>query len=508
MEWKDAEVDLSPYAGREIDLVLETQGEGAVGLWANPVITTQETQKRPNVLVYVIDTLRADHMSLYGYERPTTPFLDRFGGEGVVFDDCHVQATWTKPSVVSLLTSLYSVTHRVQDFTDTIPPGATTLAEVLRGQGYVTATITGNPFSGRNSGLERGVDHLMEYPVLHRVRQESEAGTDSTALNAVAFPWLERHAGEPFFLFLHSTDPHSPYRPPAEFEAKFADPDETALFERNNDKLRDIGRRYGGDAVFQPAEARAKGVDPDRWARLATDRYDGEIAHNDRNIEKLVDKLSELGILENTLVVIASDHGEEFLEHGWTSHGHSLYQELTHSLLLMWNPRLLPEPRRVPDAVEMVDVLPTVLDLLGIEPEGLLQGNSLVALARGAADDTEHVALSSRMPESGTAVEGAIPESRTGTYLWLNKDWKLIYRDQAQKVGLPEMELYDRRKDPSDARNVVAAHVDRAAEILREIKEWTDGQSELAEMLGKGGESTMDAATLERLRSLGYIGDR
>lgn len=506
--WRDVEIDLGVYAGRRLDLVFETQGEKAVGFWANPVVATLEPKARPNVLVYMIDTLRAGHTSLHGYGRQTTPFLEGFGSEGVVFEDCHVQATWTKPSVVSLLTSLYPVAHRVQDFTDTIPPGATTLAEVLRGEGYVTATITGNPFSGRNSGLERGVDYLMEYPVLHRRRNRSEAATDSTALNAVAFPWLERHAGEPLFLYLHSTDPHSPYHPPAPFEALFADPAESRQFQRDNDKLRDIGRLYGGDAVFQPKEARAKGVDPEQWRRRATDRYDGEIAHNDHSIEKLIAKLSDLGILENTLVVVVSDHGEEFLEHGWTSHGHSLYQELTHSLLLMWNPALLPEPRRVSEPVQMVDVLPTILDLLGIESDGLFQGASLAGLIRGEEDGMPRTVLSSRLPEGGAAVEDAIPESRTGTYLRLDHGWKLIYRDRARLVGLPEIELYNRRADPLDADNVAAANPERASQMLQHLKEWTVGQRQVAELLGRGSPSSMDAATLERLRSLGYIGDR
>ena len=510
-EWKDVEVDLAEHEGRTLDLVFETQTgtEGAVGLWANPLVTTREPKERLNLVVYMIDTLRADHTSLYGYDRETTPFLKQFGAEGVVFENCHAQATWTKPSVVSLLTSLYSVTHRVQDFADTIPPGATTLAQILRAQGYVTASIVGNPFSGRNSGLERGVDHLMEYPVLHRQLKPSQGATDSTALNAVAFPWLDRHADEPFFLYLHSTDPHAPYRPPAEYDARFADPAETKSFERDNEKLKQIGRRYGGDVVFTPAEARARGVDPDLWARRASQRYDAEIAHNDHNISELIGKLKELSVLDNTLVVIVSDHGEEFLDHGWTSHGHSLYQELTHTVLLFRNPKLFPEARRVAELVQVIDVAPTILDLLGIQHEGVMQGRSLVLAARGQQQKERGAIMSSRLPESRSAgSRETIPESRTLGYMWLDEKWKLLYRERARQSGLPEVELFDRTRDQVDATNVAPANSAEVDRILGEVRQWIDAQQQVNALLGTPGRSVMDEATLERLRSLGYVGDR
>ena len=334
--WRDVRVDLSSYAGDVMDLVLaaESSAEGRVVFWAHPLITTAAAKARPNVLLYVIDTLRADHTSLYGYPRPTTPFLEKLGAAGVVFEDCHAQATWTKPSVASLLTSLYSVTHGIRELTDTIPAGAATLAETLRGEGYLTASIVANPFPGRNTGLERGLDQLIEYPYLSRYRQESDRATDSGAVNQAAFPWLETHRDAPFFLYLHSTDPHAPYRPPADMEAKFADPSRTKRFNRDYEKLRQGEQRHGGGAVFQRSSARAKGVDPEQWIAEARNRYDAEIAHNDRSIGALLEKLEQLGILDNTLVVVVSDHGEEFLEHGWTTHGHSLYQEQTHTVLL------------------------------------------------------------------------------------------------------------------------------------------------------------------------------
>src|SRR6185369_6882611 len=122
---------------------------------------------------------------------------------------------------------------------------------------------------------------------------------------------------------------------------------------------------------------------PDRFITQAMDRYDDEILHNDKSFELLAGKMKELGILDNTLIIVVSDHGEEFWDHGWTAHGHSVYQELTHAALLMWNPKLLPTARRVKEPVQLIDIMPTVLDLLGLPPPNLIQGQSLAPLARG-----------------------------------------------------------------------------------------------------------------------------
>ncbi len=505
--WLDEEVDLSGYAGDTVRLAFETEGpKGAVGFWATPVLTTTRPKARPNIVLYLIDTLRADHTSLYGYSRDTTPFLKKLGSEGVVFEDCQAQSTWTKPSVATLLTSLHTPAHGIDEFTDTIPRGATTLAAALRKAGYVTASIIANPFSGRNSGLERGVDHLFEYPAVHRYRRRIEGATDSAALNRVAFPWLEKHKGEPFFLYLHSTDPHAPYRPPPATEAKFADPAETPAFNRDYDRLRQTLGAYGGGAVFNRAQAEAKGIDPDRWVRRAIDRYDGETLFNDQNIKLLVEKLEDLGIRGNTLIVVVSDHGEEFLEHGWTTHGYSLYAELTRVVCLMWNPKLIPAPRRIQEPVGLIDVMPTILDLAGVSTQGLLEGRSLVPLIRGEAAAARPV-MAARLPErTPPPPGGGIPENRTTTIAWIGSDWKLIYRPDGESAGLKEVELYDRRTDRGDRHDVADRHPAVVKRLLGQIHRWQDGQNQVRELLGPARKTTLDPATLQRLRTLGYIG--
>jgi choline-sulfatase len=506
--WEDSEVDLSSYAGRKMRLVFQTESatRGTVGLWANPLMTTAAAKRRPNVLIYMVDTLRASHTGVHGYSRATTPFLNKLAAEGVVFEDCHAQATWTKPSVASMMTSLYSFTHGINMDTDTIPKGATTLAEQMRAGGYVTASAIANPFAGRVTGLERGFDYLMEYPVIQRHRTDAaDRGTDSAALNRVMMPWLERHRNEPFLLYVHSTDPHAPYRPPAEFEKKYANPLETPGFNRDYGAMRDM-RAYGGGAVVGRAELAAKGLNPDQWIKRAIDRYDGEVEHNDRNFEALVAKLRELRILDDTLIVFVSDHGEEFFDHGWTGHGHSLYEELTHTVWVMWNKKMLPAPRRVKEPVQLIDLMPTLLEITGVRGQGIMQGVSVVPLTKGAALTRKQPVMSSRFRYANVKAVGFVPENQTGTFARIDSQWRLISRDDPKKSSLPAVELYDRRADPSEAKNLVAQRPEVVKKQLGEIQQWIEAQKQIRQHLGNAGQTTMDPQTLERLKSLGYIG--
>jgi arylsulfatase A-like enzyme len=506
--WEDADIDLSAYAGKKIRLTFQTDAarKGAVGLWANPLLTTRAPKSRPNVLVYMIDTLRPDHSSLYGYARNTTPFLKKLGESGIVFDDCQAQATWTKPSTASLLTSLYSFTHAIVNDYDTIPSGATTMAAQMRAAGYVTASLIANPFAGRITGLQRGFDYLSDWAVVQRHRKDAvDRGTDSAAVNQVVFPWLDHHHDEPFFLYVHTTDPHAPYRPPAEFEAKFANPKETPAFNHEYEEFRDASQ-YGGGAVFTRAMCRKKGIDPDQFIQQAMDRYDGEILHNDHSLEMLAGKLKQLGILDNTLIVVVSDHGEEFWEHGWTAHGHTLYQELTHCVLVLWNPKIFRTPRRIAEPAQLIDVMPTVLDLLGLKVPDVAQGQSLAPLAFGRPFQRRGLVMSSRFAHPGPPSSVSVPENHTNTLALLDSNWKLIYRDKAKQAGINRVELYDRRSDRGDKKNVAALHPKEVEERMAEINRWIAAQTRIRGALGKGEKSALDPHTLEQLRSLGYIG--
>ena len=508
--WEDADVDLSAYSGKSVKLTFATSTEkaGTVALWANPLLTTQAPKNRPNVLIYLIDTERADHTSLYGYARDTTPFLKKLGGQGLVFDDCQVQAPRTKQSTASLMTSLYSYTHGIVHDYDTIPKGSTTLAEQLRAAGYVTASIVANPFAGRLTGLDRGFDYLDEWSVVQRHRTDAhDRGTDSEAVNKIAFPWLEQHKDEPFFLYAHATDPHAPYRPPAGFEEKFANPAETPEFNRN---YKNLGgkTKYAGGTVISRAGCKQAGVNPDRFIRRATDRYDGEILHNDASLEQFVAKLKQLGILDYTLIVVVSDHGEEFWEHGWTSHGHSLYQELTHGVFLMWNPKLIRVPRRIREPAQLIDVAPTVLDLLGLKIPDVMEGQSLAPLANGQPFQRRGPVMTSRFADPEAKKIGFVPENRIDAVALLDANWKFIYREKASEVGVNKLELYDRRSDREEQNNVAMQNPQEVDRLLTQTAKWMEAQKQIRKLLGQGAKATISRQTLEQLRSLGYVGGK
>jgi arylsulfatase A-like enzyme len=508
--WEDADVDLSAYGGKNVKLTFATStgNAGAVGLWANPLLTTKAPKHRPNVLIYLIDTERPDHTSLYGYARDTTPFLKKLGERALVFEDCQVQAPRTKQSIASLMTSLYSYTHGLIYNYDTIPKGAATLAQQLRAAGYITASVVANPFAGRISGLDRGFDYLEEWAVVQRYRTDAhDRATDSEAVNKILFPWLEQHRDEPFFLYAHVTDPHAPYRPPAGFEEKFANPAETPEFDRD---YKSLGGKnpYAGGTVISRAGCKQAGVNPDHFIRRAMDRYDGEILHNDWSLEQLVNKLKQLGILDNTLIVVVSDHGEEFWEHGWTSHGHSLYQELTNGVFLMWNPKLIPTPKRVREPVQLIDLMPTVLDLVGAPIPGVVEGQSLAPFVKGQPFQRRGPVMTSRFADPEAKKVGFVPENRIDAIALLDANWKLIYREKGKEVGVSKVELYDRRSDRGDTKNVAAQNPQQVGRMTSEIGKWLDAQKQIKSFLGRGAQATMDAKTLEQLRSLGYLGGK
>ncbi len=507
--WEDADVDLTAYGGKNIKLVLRAESgrAGAVGLWANPLLTTHAPKSRPNVLIYVIDTLRADHTSLYGYKRDTTPFLKKLAATGVVFDDCQAQATWTKPSIASLLTSIYSYTHGIINDYDTIPKGAATLAEQLRSAGYVTANITASPWSGRVTGLQRGFDYVMEFPVIQRHRTDAaDRGTDSAAVNKVVFPWLERIATSRF-----SCTHMPPIRTrriarPAGFEEKFANPAETPQFNRDYASLRDkepIWRRYRGEPRWlQEERNRSRQIHPSEPSTVTTERS----CTTTQTWSRSSQRLKQLGVLDNTLIIVVSDHGEEFWDHGWTAHGHSLYQELAHSVFLMWNPKLLGGPRRVSEPVQLIDVMPTVLDLLKLKAPDVVQGVSLEPLIRGSAWRRPTPVMTSRFAHP--AAKGLVPENKINTFAVVERNWKLIYREKGKEVGLNRVELYDRRTDRTETNNVASAHPEEVERIMTELGKWLDAQKKIRAVLGKGARSVLDQQTLDQLRSLGYIGGK
>lgn len=263
----------------------------------------------------------------------------------------------------------------------------------------------------------------------------------------------------------------------------------------------------GGFAVSRVLCSKG-GVNPDHFIRRAIDRYDGKILHNDWRFEQLVEKLKQLGVLDNTLIIVVSDHGEEFWDHGWTGHGQSLYQELARGALLMWNPKLIPAPGRIAEPVQLIDVMPTVLDLLGLKIPDVIEGQSLAPFAKGQPFERRGPVMTSRFAHPYSQHNELVPENHIDSVALVEPNWKLIYREKGNLVGLHKVDLYDRSKDRADTKNVAAQRPREVDRMVTEIGRWMDAQKQIRSLLGRGAKATLDQQTVEQLRSLGYLGGK
>ena len=323
-----------------------------------------EAAPKYNLLLISIDTLRADHLHCYGYDRDTSPHLDQLAKEGVLFENVTAAAPWTVPSHMSMFTALYPSVHGVVDFTRELGEGVPTLAGCLAESGYVTAAFVTSACMNHLFGFNRGFESYDDYtvnqvvdnvePLKHQV--EATGGDWRIATGHVitnrGTKWLTAHAhsNQKFFLFLHYFDCHYDYKPPPPYDKKF-DPDYN-------------GKENGSDILQREADI-LKFISVMDLAHMMA-LYDGDIAETDENVGKVLQLLQDLGLSEKTLVIVLSDHGEGFLEHGKIRHGNSMYEELLHVPLIMRLPGVIPAGKRVAGNVSHVDLLPTVLGLLDL----------------------------------------------------------------------------------------------------------------------------------------------
>lgn len=326
-----------------------------------------ETTPAPplNVIIVLVDTLRADHMSLYGYVRPTTPFIDRFASEAVVFEHARSQAPCTFPSVNSLLTSRYpGVFTRQAKGQFGIPEDIPSIAEILSAVGYNTIAVSASPivratpnFYNPSGGFDRGFDAFVEGCVWRH----------GACVNKRVFDQLDL-AKPPFFMYVHFMEPHGPYLPPEKYSRRFAGEYDGFDFIREGDP-KPINRMIYEDGPEYEIT--------DRDIQHLVDLYDDEIRYFDLVFRRLVGRLGDQGLIDNTVIVLAADHGEEFLEHDHMGHCRGVWNTVTHVPLIIRLPGMK-EGRRVSAAVENVDIVPTLLDYLGVDAGGAeLEGSSL-----------------------------------------------------------------------------------------------------------------------------------
>jgi arylsulfatase len=367
-----------------------------------------------NLLLVSIDTLRADHLPSYGYERDTSPAIDALAREGVLWENAYATSPATVASHASLFTGRFPYQHGALNYSTPLPDPELTLAELLSRAGYRTFAVATSVRFHRGSGFPQGFAH---YETLHRLPKNARSRVATDRVLELAA------GGEPFFAFVHYFGPHAPYWPPEPYRSRWHPGPAPEL--PGGPETFVFGHRAPGQRVTPRVLAYLEAL------------YDAEILYLDGDLARLLGGLDDLGLTERTLVVLVSDHGEEFKEHDGLSHGRTLYEEsLRIPLVLRW-PGVLPAGRRVGRSAQLVDVLPTVLELLGQPIPPGLPGRSLAGdLDAEAGGGTDRV-----LGQRGTAqwsVAATLPEGRL----------KVVHEE-----GRPP-QLFDLGADPGEQRDL------------------------------------------------------
>jgi arylsulfatase len=436
---------------------------------AASIVVRGKGASRPNFILVSLDTLRADHLGAYGYARNTSPEIDRLAAGSFTFDWAFCQGPRTDFSHTSMFTSLYPTVHGV-DLTHSLAGARLTLAEYLREAGYRTAACTDGGYMRRVFGFSQGFERYDDFKMKGMPRAVPRV-----------LGWLDKGlARGPFFLFLHTFDIHSPYEPPKRFQGLFTDPDANSV---NTDTQTLSGIR--SRVVDDP---RAGHGLSDEEIEFMKGRYDEGIRWIDGWVGRLIDGLRERGLLENTWVVILSDHGEEFTEHGTVLHG-ELYHTNIRVPLIIRPPGWPNRGRRVPQIVELIDVMPTFLDLAGVKPIDRIEGTSLVPLLKGNTEGWKNVAFSEHPGKAGWQRSITTPDLHVIT------------------SSIPgDLQVYDYRSDPLEQVNLDdPARTEEVRDLLLALDEWTREQMGLVETWGGAKSLKIDSETEDQLRSLGYI---
>lgn len=489
--WRDFRVDLSPWHGKAITLVLEADGDpGTIALWSSPVVYSKP-EKKLNVIMLLEDTLRADHLSAYGYSRQTSPAKDeQLKRHGVLFEYAFAQAGATRPSCPSFMTGLYPSSTGVFNQGDHLNDKYLTLAEILRSQGFATAVFEENANAGRNNGLHQGFSYNRHMNRRKRIR--SPEGRSEIR------QWVESQADRNFFLYLHIIDPHGPYEPEEEFQNWHS-----ALPVEDSSEW--LARDPKIDAEWEK--------DPTAMGRKAL--YDGEIRQNDDFFRWLTNTLKELGKYEDTIIVFLSDHGEHMGEHYdlWT-HGPPGFVQGIRTPLGFIIPKKISEGKSISAVAQNVDIVPTILDLCDIAYDHLLiQGDSLVPLMFEVDEGT----LKNRIAYSEEAIDRQPHELSCGASMFFG-EWHAINsrvfsskrRKRKGKVAaFWNLRVFQFTRDNEEEDYVNTFFFDPIFKF-RTHRMMTRFQAEnrvIWEALGRDHDQplTYDTESLEQLRRLGYL---
>lgn len=466
-------IDLSEFSKKYVNFIISVSSQSdAYVAWQNPVISssskreesywgifskekiaaeknrtrTDNSDKKPHVFIYLVDTLRADHLGCYGYHKETSPFIDEFSAEGVLFVNAFANASWTKPTVASLLTGMYPNKHGAEDRPDVLPDSVAMLPEILQSSDYHTLYIISNGNVAREFNFDQGNDYY-EVVTPHDY-------TSSELINKAFFNWFSENGekvDKPLFAYLHTVDPHHPYTPKEPFlKFKIEDKEREGLAIRQNVLRKKRREGLSGEDI-----------------EYIISLYDCEILHNDYYFQEFINFLKEKNLYDDSIIVILGDHGEQFDEHGELYHGLSIYNEEIQVPIIIKFPHKEFEGYRPKFIMTQVDILPTILDYLGIPfPKGVDGISVLNHLEKKIDNINRTVMIKEKLNfESwkGVSYVGFI----------LKNEKHIIRYPRYDYADIKSYEVYDLEKDPDERENR-NIFVSRMGLLSNKIKFHTD----------------------------------
>lgn len=479
--WNDQRIDLADYADKIVRLEVVATGAGVaavsglrVEVPAPPVVSAPRANAT-NVVVLVIDTLRSSKLRPYNpRSRVRMPAFDGFAEAGALYESAQSPENWTKPAVASILTSLHPATHGAKNDGSRLPASALMLSEALQARDFETGSFIANGYVSSAFGFGQGWDHYTNY-----IREERN--TNARNVFGEAIEWIEENREAPFFAYIQTIDPHVPYDPPDEFLELYDSSDYSGqVRNRRTHLLLEEAKRRPPTVTFDAADQR-------RIRAL----YDGELSYHDRHFGRFLERFAELGLAENTIFIVTSDHGEEFNDHGSWGHGHSVYQELLHVPLVIRWPGVVAGGTRVASVVSTLDIAPTVFDALGLTIPSEFEGRSLLGHAVGTPPPGPYVAFSD-FQENRRVV-------RAGP-------WKLIIRSNLTYT------MFDLARDPGEENQLTGREHPIAMRYLRQLSGHFLGATNRRDWLGGGATAArlntddveLSLEICEQMSALGY----
>lgn len=491
--FKYKNINLNKFVGKKVVIEFITQqmdmninDYSTIPVWINPILYTHNNKNKPNIILISIDTLRADHLGCYGYRRNTSPNIDLFAKEATVFKNAYSSTAWTLPAHVSLFTGLNANKHNVYLSYQKISRNTMLLSNYLRQHQYYTAAFTGGGYVGYNYGFAKGFDFYKDYDTKADLALRSD---EAELLYKSAEKWLEKNQSKKFFLFLHTYQPHDPYVNPSDLKKLFLNRDD-----RWNEIF--ISRIFANVNKYQTNFS-------EQEKNNIINLYDSEIRYTDEYLIKpLLKKIKELNLYDESLIILLSDHGEEFYDHNSWLHGHTLYNEAIKIPLIIKFPKKSIKNREINTTVNIIDVMPTILDYIDIPYKSTtIDGKSLLAIVKGKIKGDRTFIGDLAFND----IKNIYPIALTTKM----NDYKLIAHIIVQSPHVQKIyyknfyvELFDIQKDPNEKNNLMRypTYYPIANSMLLSINNYLSNIK-----IENINNVKIDQELYERLKALGYI---